>query len=306
MVIINLKRQGQMLNVLLENEFGRIELYELADGLQALQFFHQKGQGSISLYGGQVLSWQPEGQQPVFWLSDTSHYSTGKAIRAGVPLCWPWFGGEVKLPNGELSKVSNHGFARQSEWKVDDIEISASTVEVTLSLTGKDCSPYWPAAFELKQTLIFNESFQQTLIMTNLSEQTVEYTGALHSYFCVGNPQKTDIPMLNDVLYDDKINGCNDQKSTLKHCMGPIDRIYHNNDNMFIVDHEWQRKIEVISQGCQDWVLWNPGKGAEDMLDVHAQGEHEFVCLEAANTDWQQITSQSSVSIGQTIKLHAL
>ena len=267
MAIINLKRQGQMLNVLLENEFGRIELYELADGLQALQFFHQKGQGSISLYGGQVLSWQPEGQQPVFWLSDTSHYSTGKAIRAGVPLCWPWFGGEVKLPNGELSKVSNHGFARQSEWKVDDIEISASTVEVTLSLTGKDCSPYWPAAFELKQT---------------------------------------DIPMLNDVLYDDKINGCNDQKSTLKHCMGPIDRIYHNNDNMFIVDHEWQRKIEVISQGCQDWVLWNPGKGAEDMLDVHAQGEHEFVCLEAANTDWQQITSQSSVSIGQTIKLHAL
>ena len=35
MAIINLKRQGQMLNVLLENEFGRIELYELADGLQA-------------------------------------------------------------------------------------------------------------------------------------------------------------------------------------------------------------------------------------------------------------------------------
>lgn len=295
-----------MLNVLLENEFGRIEQYELSNGLQALRFIHQKGQGSISLYGGQVLSWHPTGQQPVFWLSDTSHYSSGKAIRGGVPLCWPWFGGEVKLANGELSKVNNHGFARQNQWDIADIEISASSVKVTLALTGGNCSPYWPAEFELKQTLLFNESFHQTLIMTNLSDKSVEYTGALHSYFCVGNPQKTDIPMLNNVLYDDKVNGCNEQTSVLKNCMGPIDRIYHNNDSMFIVDHEWQRKIEVVSQGCQDWVLWNPGKDAENMVDVHAHGEYEFVCLEAANTDWQSIANQESVSISQTIKLHAL
>ena len=95
------------------------------------------------------------------------------------------------------------------------------SVEVTLVFDWrKVCSPYWPPAFELKQTLVFDESFHQTLTMTNLSEQTVEYTGALHSYFCVGNPQKTDIPMLNDVLYDDKVNGCNEQKSALEKLYG--------------------------------------------------------------------------------------
>ncbi|MFT5636014.1 MAG: glucose-6-phosphate 1-epimerase [Cognaticolwellia sp.] len=293
-----------MLEILLENEFGRIELYQLANGLQALRFDHQKGQGSVSLYGGQVLSWQPNGQQPVFWLSDTSHYSVDNVIRGGVPLCWPWFGGEVKLPNGELSKVSNHGFARQSQWKIADTLMSASAVTITLSLNGEQCSPHWPTAFELTQTLVFDESFQQSLVMTNLSEKTVEYTGALHSYFCVGDPQQTEISALNNVLYDDKLKGSNDQKSTLKSCLGPIDRIYHSSDNMVIVDHKWQREIEVLSQGCQQWVLWNPGKDAQVMIDLHSHGENEFVCLEAANTDWQKIASQSSVSISQTVKLH--
>ncbi|MBA6223287.1 D-hexose-6-phosphate mutarotase [Colwellia sp. MB02u-18] len=295
-----------MLEVLLENEFGHIELYELAKGLQALRFVHQKGQGSVSLYGGQVLSWQPQGQQPVFWLSETSHYRSGKAIRGGVPLCWPWFGGEVKLPNGELHKVSNHGFARQSQWQVADIKLLESGVEITLSLTGEQLSPHWPGAFELTQTLVFDESFVQTLTMKNLSQQTLEYTGALHSYFCVGNAQETQIPALNDLVYDDKLSGSNGQQSVLKNCLGPTDRIYHSNNSMVIVDHKWRREIEVSSQGCQQWVLWNPGEEAKTIADLHADGENEFICLEAANTHWQAIASQTSVSISQTIKLKAI
>lgn len=295
-----------MLEVLLENEFGRVELFELAEGLQALRFAHQKGQGSVSLYGGQVLSWQPREQLPVFWLSDASYYSSGKAIRGGVPLCWPWFGGEVKLPNGTINKVSNHGFARQSQWKISDIKMSASATEITLSLIGEQCSTHWPAAFELSQILVFGESFQQSLTMKNLSAETVAYTGALHSYFCVGDPQKTEIPALSHVFYDDKLSGLSEQQSELKNCLGPIDRVYDSSASMMIVDHKWQRKIEVLSQGCQQWVLWNPGKDARTMPDLHAQGEDEFVCLEAANTGWQAIASKSSVSISQIVKLHAL
>ena len=92
--------------------------------------------------------------------------------------------------------------------------------------------------------------------------------------------------------------------SAFESCAGPIDRIYHNRDSMIIVDHKWQREIEVSSEGCQQWVLWNPGKEAKGMADVHQAGEHEFVCLEAANTSWQSIASNDSVSISQTVKLH--
>ncbi len=298
-----------MFKILLENEFGKVEQYELANGLQALRFKHTTGQGSVSLYGGQVLSWQPIDQQAVFWLSDDSQFSAGKAIRGGIPICWPWFGGNVKLPNGEVSSVSNHGFARQSQWQLADLKISQSGVEILLSLEGENLSPFWPTAFELKQTLMFGESFKQTLTMKNLSARPVEYTGALHSYFCVSAPSQTDIPALNGLKFEDKlgqpINDSNNNVSALKSCAGPIDRIYHNSDTMIIIDHKWQREIEVSSEGCQQWVLWNPGKEAKSMLDVHQAGEDEFICLEAANTQWQSIASNDSVSISQTVKLHS-
>jgi len=292
------------LGVILENEFGRIECFELSDDLQGLRFFHQQGQGSLSLCGGQVLTWQPKHELPVFWLSDDSQYSEGKAIRGGIPLCWPWFGGEVKLVNGEISKVANHGFARQSQWQLSDVKLTPASVEIVLSLSGDNHSPYWPAAFELNQSLVFGQSFHQHLTMKNLSAQAVNYTGALHSYLCVSNPKYVEIPALNDTSFDDKLSGANEQQSLLSHCTGPIDRIYHSSDRMMVVDHNWQREIEITSQGCQQWVLWNPGKEAQKMHDVHGEGENEFVCLEAANTDWQTIASHGSVSMSQTIKLY--
>jgi glucose-6-phosphate 1-epimerase len=294
-----------MLDVMIENKFGRIELFELASGLKALRFVHQKCQGSVSLYGGQVLNWQPTGQQPVFWLSKDSHYSSNKAIRGGVPLCWPWFGGEVKLADGHIQKASNHGFARQSHWQIDDINVLSSAVIITLSLTGSQLSPYWPAACKLTQTIVFNDTFQQTLTMENLSNETVEYTGALHSYFSVAATDQTNISTLNDVAFDDKLSGGLKQKSVLKNCTGPIDRIYHSSNEMVIIDNKWQREINVSSQGCQQWVLWNPGKGAKTMADIHAHGENEFICLEAANTGWQKITSQSRVSVSQKISVNS-
>jgi glucose-6-phosphate 1-epimerase len=293
-----------MLSVLLENEFGRIELFELSEGLQAIRFTHQRGHGSVSLYGGQVLSWQPTGQRPVFWLSDDSKYSLGSAIRGGIPLCWPWFGGEVQLADGNIVKTSNHGFARQSQWQFSDLHMSDNGVEITLSLIGEQSSPLWPTAYKLTQKLVFNDAFQQTLTMKNLSDKTVTYTGALHSYFCVGSTKKATIPAINDLVFDDKITSDFGSETVLKDCTGPVDRIYHGTNSMIIIDNEWQREIEVASQGCQQWVMWNPGEGAETMSDVHAQAENEFICLEAANTRWQNIASQASVSMSQTVTLN--
>ncbi|MGB1263170.1 MAG: D-hexose-6-phosphate mutarotase [Cognaticolwellia sp.] len=292
-----------MSKVLVENEFGRVELYELAQGLQALSFVHQTGQGSVSLYGGQVLSWQPKNQQPVFWLSKDSQYSVGKAIRGGVPICWPWFGGEVKLANGNIEKASNHGFARQSQWQLVDLKLLSSGVEITLSLAGDKFARQWPTAFELRQKLHFGASFQQTLTIKNLSPGAVEYSAALHSYFCVSAVENSKIPALNKLSFDDKLNGQGLQKSGLNNCSGPMDRIYHSSDSMVIVDEKWQRKIAVTSQNCQQWVLWNPGEVAQTMADIHVQGESEFICLEAANSQWQKIAGHSSVSIGQTVKV---
>lgn len=287
--------------VLLKNEFGHAELYQLGESLRGIKFYHDKCQGAVSLYGGQVLSWQPQKQQTIFWLSDDSQYSTSHAIRGGIPICWPWFGGEVKSAQGNIEKANNHGFARQSQWHLDDIEVNESEVIIVLSLSGKHYSAHWPAAFKLTQTLVFSEQFRQTLTMTNLSEHTVEYTAALHSYFCVSNPEQVIIQGLDSFAYDDKLSGGKKQVSTLENCLGPVDRIYYNGDSKTIIDNGWQRAITVTSDNCQQWVLWNPGQTVTTMPDMHAKSEQEFVCLEAANTHWQAIASQASVSLSQQI-----
>jgi glucose-6-phosphate 1-epimerase len=289
--------------ILLENEFGYVELYTLSNDIKAIRFVHSSGEGSVSLYGGQVLTWQPKDQQPIFWLSKDSKYSTTAAIRGGIPICWPWFGGKVKSGEGNIEQVSNHGFARQSQWHLDDIEISQSQVIITLSLSGKNFSPLWPAAFKLSQRLVFSAQFQQTLTVTNLSEQSVEYTGALHSYFMVSSPDKSNIPRLESVRFDDKLSGEKSILAKLTNCIGPIDRIYHGNQSQTIIDHGWQREIHVSSDNCQQWVMWNPGKSAQSMSDMHQSSEQEFVCLEAANTTWQPLASHESVTVSQQVSI---
>jgi glucose-6-phosphate 1-epimerase len=290
-----------MNQTLLANEYGEIKLIETSPGMQVLEFIHRTCRGKISLYGGQVLDWQPKNQQPVFWLSSNAAFTEGKAIRGGIPLCWPWFGGEAKLASGESIATSNHGFARQSQWTFDQLEISATGVSIELKLAGENLSPYFPAAFSLQQSLHFGDAFEQALTMTNLSEHKVQYTGALHSYFQVGDPQLTEVTGLNDVLYDDKLSGEKLKKSTLVHCFGPIDRVYYDANTQVIVDKKWQRKLAVSSVNCQQWVFWNPGVDAIKMVDIHHGGEKEFVCLEAANTQWQTISAGKSSSIGQRV-----
>ena len=297
---------------LLKNEFGSIELFNLNNSsdngnLKGLRFIHKNGHGSVSLYGGQVLTWQPTNQQPVFWLSQASNYDDTHAIRGGVPICWPWFGGDVKLSDGNTVKTSNHGFARQSQWQLDDIDISESAVIITLSLSGENFSSLWPEKFKLSQRLLFSEQFQQALTMTNLSDHTVEYTGALHSYFCISSPQQSNINSLGLVEFDDKLSGEYSQLATLDSCTGPIDRIYHSSHQQRIVDLAWQREIVVSSKNCAQWVMWNPGSAvASSMADMHLHSENEFVCLEAANTKFQAIASQESLSISQKVTISRL
>ena len=46
----------------------------------------------VSLYGGQVLSYQPTPGHELLWLSPLASWHNQTPIRGGVPVCWPWFG----------------------------------------------------------------------------------------------------------------------------------------------------------------------------------------------------------------------
>ena len=67
----------------------------------------------IYLHGAHVTHYRRRGQAPLLFLSDNSVFQSDKAIRGGVPICWPWFGANKNDPSAPM-----HGFARTSTWNL--------------------------------------------------------------------------------------------------------------------------------------------------------------------------------------------
>ncbi len=289
--------------LLTKNEYGQVYQAELSKGISVLEVEHKSASATVSLYGGQVLSWQPTGEKEVFWLSTVSDFEQGKAIRGGIPLCWPWFGAH---PDDFDNNKGNHGFARTQQWQVDSIDISEQGVEIGLVWQGNNMNKLWPFSSKLKQVLFFGQSFKQILCMTNLSDADAYYTGALHSYFAVSTPKAVQIPALEQATFYDKLTEKLCEPQLLKNGVGPVDRIYHTDKTMRIIDNHWQRVIELKARNTQQWVFWNPGvELANNMADIHSNGEQEFVCLEAANTQMQLLASGQSASMEQEILVYS-
>jgi glucose-6-phosphate 1-epimerase len=281
------------------NAFGSISQKNLDNGIVVIHIEHSLFTASVSLYGGQVLSWQPKGQEDVFWLSDTTKFEQGCAIRGGIPICWPWFGPNI---DDEGNNGGNHGFARTNTWQLVSREITEQNVKIVLEFSSENEHYLWPEKFKLEQTLIFSETFSQQLRITNLSSKTVKFSSALHSYFSVSDPKYVHTKQLAKANFDDKITGKKQQKDQLVNNLGPIDRIYYIADKQTIIDEKLRKKIVIESTNCQQWVLWNPGHEiAKNMRDIHPKGENEFICLEAANTQWRSIDAGKSNTISQKI-----
>ena len=61
-------------------------------GLPIVRVTTEAASAEISLYGAQVTHWKPAGAEEVLFLSEKSYWEVGRAIRGGIPVCFPWFG----------------------------------------------------------------------------------------------------------------------------------------------------------------------------------------------------------------------
>ena len=109
------------------------------DELQILNVQHPVAEAAISLHGGHLITFKPAGQDDILWLSDKAEFKTSKALRGGVPICWPWFG-RIAAPA--------HGFARNSQWSLLDHHEDAEKVVIRLSLQDSEATrAVWPTRF---------------------------------------------------------------------------------------------------------------------------------------------------------------
>ena len=100
---------------------------------------NQHASALISLQGAHVLSWIPEGEEDVIWLSEEAKFSPGKSVRGGIPICWPWFGAHETS-----SDYPAHGFARTTNWQVITTEaLKDGRVQLSGNVTKEDVRQYY-------------------------------------------------------------------------------------------------------------------------------------------------------------------
>src|SRR5271163_3621630 len=89
----------------------------------------------IYLHGAQVTSWRPAGADEVLFLSVQSRFEDGKAIRGGIPICFPWFRGKA-----DDAKAPAHGVVRTKEWELISVAQAGEAFVITLAAESDDAS----------------------------------------------------------------------------------------------------------------------------------------------------------------------
>lgn len=260
---------------------------------------------ALSLHGGQLLSYVPEGGDDLLWLSPISKRAP-EAIRGGVPVCWPYFGRE-----GQGADARQHGFARNTRW-----ELANSTRDADGGITLQLELPQNPATpLRLVQTLQLGRELRQSLSTRNEGETRLAFTQALHSYFRVGDATRVQVKGLVGLDYADKFDGGTHRQISDWNLQDPgdpgrSDRIYHGAGSRFeLIDPALGRRIELTTSGSHSLVVWNPGaSGIVAISDAPDQSWRDFVCLEASNAgeDVIQLEPGQTHILQQTIAINPL
>ena len=217
---------------------------------------------SLCLQGAHLTSWKPAGHEECLFLSPNAAFVPGKAIRGGIPVCWPWFGPREGAPS--------HGIARTSEWRLHHQEMDKQG-NALLSLAFYPEDESYPAAI-LRLTL------GRTLTMkleTTARTQPCKLTEAFHNYFAVGNLTKCRVHGLEDIPFREEA------AQPMKHGerplapLGCLDRVYDFpscSGKTMLEDFMLNRAITVERDHASSVIVWNPGQqGADNMADLGAK-----------------------------------
>jgi D-hexose-6-phosphate mutarotase len=256
-------------------------------GLPMIQVSGAQGEAEIYLHGAHVTAFRPRGEEPVLFMSQKSLFQPGKAIRGGVPICFPWFGAKPDDPS-----AGQHGFARLREWSLQSAE-AAEDATIVLSLgmeSDEQTRKAWPHDFSARYQVMIGSTLRLRLEVTNRDSAVVRYEDALHSYFVVANVGEAVVKGLDGVEYLDRAAGAGGARKKQRgevRFEGEVDRLYLDTVGSCVIeDSVMGRKIRIAKSGSRATVVWNPHIAkAKAMADF---GDDEWVgmcCVETANAN---------------------
>ena len=261
-------------------------------GLPKVRITTRAASADVYLHGAQVTSWQPTNSEEVLFVSERSRWENGRAIRGGIPICFPWFRAKADDP-----RAPAHGFVRTKEWKLDSV-IAAEDDSVCVVLSTKsDASTrqLWPYDFLLVHRVTLGKTLRLDLIVTNTGNKPFRFEEALHTYFKVGSVEDVSVLGLEQVAYLDNNDGNREKVQARElRLTGPTDNAYINARGAAeVVDPVLRRKVRTDKENSASTIVWNPwSQGAANLSDIGAEEWRQMVCVEASNILGYAVTLQ--------------
>lgn len=277
----------------LNDRFGiseQLKITQGTNGFVLIEIDNKYAQATISTYGGQLLAFKPVTETGnVLFVSKQARFETGKAIRGGIPICWPWFGPDPS------NIGSAHGLVRTRQWQLRHTEVLANgAIKVILGIQdSEETRQIWPHSFDLSIIITIHQTLALELITHNTGETPFNLTQALHTYFNVGDSQQTKVTGLENTTYIDKTDA---GKEKLQYgsvtISQEVDRIYTSvRPNLMLEDSVLSRSIHIHSKNSKTAIIWNPWKDkAAAMSDLADDEFKTMLCIETANAGTDIIT----------------
>ncbi|XP_074586781.1 putative glucose-6-phosphate 1-epimerase [Curcuma longa] len=266
-----------------------VELCKGVNGLDKIVLREARGSSAeVYLFGGHVTSWKNDRGEELLFLSNKAIFRPPKAIRGGIPICFPQFSSHGNL--------EQHGFARNKIWSIDTDPpslVSNSLIKTFIDLILKptdDDFKIWPHSYEFRLRIALASGGDLILIPrirnTNADGKPFSFTFAYHTYFSVSDISEVRIEGLETLDYFDNLKErerFTEQGDAITF-ESEVDKIYLSTpDKIAIIDHEKKRTFVLRKDGLPDAVVWNPwDKRAKAIPDLGDDDYKRMLCVEAA------------------------
>ncbi|KAF4390904.1 hypothetical protein F8388_005717 [Cannabis sativa] len=266
-----------------------VEFAKGVNGLDKIILRESRGSSAeVYLYGAHVTSWKNDHGEELLFVSNKAIFKPPKAIRGGIPICFPQFANHGPL--------ESHGFARNRFWDVDNDPPpfptpthSKAYVDLILRPSEDDVK-VWPHSYEFRLRVALGPGGDLMLTSrvrnTNSDGKPFSFSFAYHTYFSVSDISEVRVEGLETLDYFDNLKSrerFTEQGDAITF-ESEVDKIYLSTPTKIaILDHEKKRTFVVRKDGLPDAVVWNPwDKKAKAMADFGDDEYKHMLCVEAA------------------------
>uniref|UniRef100_A0A1D1ZK85 glucose-6-phosphate 1-epimerase n=1 Tax=Anthurium amnicola TaxID=1678845 RepID=A0A1D1ZK85_9ARAE len=271
------------------DDFKYVELCKGINGLDKVVLREVRGSSAeVYLYGGHVTSWKNDHGEELLFMSSKAVFKPPKAIRGGIPICFPQF-----ASHGPLEQ---HGFARNKLWSVDSNpppfatnSMNKAFIDIILKPSDEDAK-IWPHSYEFRLRVTLGPGGDLMLTSrirnTGVDGKPFSFTFAYHTYFSVSDISEVRVEGLETLDFLDNLKArerFTEQGDSITF-ESEVDKIYLSTPTKIaILDHEKKRTFVLRKDGLPDAVVWNPwDKKAKSMTDFGDDEYKHMLCVEAA------------------------